>query len=796
MAGPWEKYATPDAQTSSTPEPAQTAAPAGPWTKYSADTQDSSTAPATQAATGKGLSIDSKDAYQFGQGAASGLLTVPDAALDLGLSALFGPQMTNPVTRNTPWSPRRMIASAAYGISDALGMGDEMRSVLEPDASFALDRKAQERGYVAPRPADSEGERPRFFYNLGRNVGASAPLAPVAGATPILLGAAGATMGGETMHGLFPDSPVAEQIGSAVGGLAAGVGEVAPGATARAAGGFVRPLTQSGREAVVGDVLRRANQGSTTLPVEAAPIPEMPRSLGQATNAPGVLALEKQVAQDGPENQAAFLTLKSNANKTILDRLRSLASGQTLEHANANVRTALDEAYAASNRREAQLWDGIDPNGQVRVPPELVGDTIANYEASLSPADQGAIPAWVKPVVEKLQVRGDQTSLSDVIAFDKRLGRDIRGTTEPQERFWLTGLQRALRDRLGDQDLFAQIDPKAQARWQEARAFTAQQKEIFQGSPLMRRAMGQSGAAPAIPESSLLSNFVKQNGGSAEAIDQFLRAAGKDQRATTAARDYLVDLLTNASNKAELDQSGKPMMNDVRMRDVMGKYQQPMRRVFSESELSLMDALAKATEVMNRTTRAGYRGGSDTFSKLSGSRFIDRILEKTLMSENAPAGAGVAGYAVGGPLGAGTGYLGAMAGRARYLHAQEQVNALLRQALLNPELAQTLVAKANPKTLEVVSPAVRHFIEQGMQGALPSIAQTVTSAGQHAQPVTAGDNKKRQASAAPAATPAAAPAKPTFRGPPIGTVVDGYRRIYGPGDVNNPNDQRNWEPVS
>lgn len=738
------------------PAAAQAAQPAAATVPWGADDQvEGDAPPQSKYLTPKvqtnslGLNLDdinitNEDLRRVATGIVAGLSDVPEA-----LSRLMQPgrDLTEKVVDSYPTSDYDIFEGRWITPDEVKQRVQKYRESTRLDASGLLARY----GIIDEAPGENATPFERGTYNFGRNVGSSLPAAPIVGILPAIIGAGGATVAGETAHHMGA-SPEGEALASVAGGAVSTLAMPTAGAGVRTGKAAIRPLSSEGRNLVVGNALNRSS-GGRPVTVTRNPI-DMPRTMGQATNDPGILALEKSVAKSDPENQGTFLTLKSDQNRAIIAKARELASDQTVEHGNAQVRVALDRALQASNAREGQLWDGIDPHGQVTVSPNLVGEVVGGFEAALPIADRGTIPPWVGNVVRQMNERG-RLSLGEVIAFDKRLGREVRAA-QGQERYILGDLQRQVRNALGSEDLFSQInDPQALGRWQEARAFTANQKTIFDNNPFVSRAIADArGGAPAVQESQLLAHFVRKNGGSAEAIDSLINSTADEAGnihpgVRQSVRDYIVDNLLRASNKAELDQAGHPVMNDAKMRDFVRLYEQPMRRVFRSDERALINRLVQAAETMNRTTRAGYKGGSDTYSMFSGSRFVDRILEHTLTNEKGgivpgASGGAALGWGLGGPVGAGVGAVGGVLTRGAYLRAQAQIETLMRAALTDPDLARALMTKASTKNLEALRPAVRAYFEQLISGVAG--AQTQSTQRALPAPVSAGGDKKRVAS--------------------------------------------------
>jgi hypothetical protein len=191
--------------------------------------------------------------------------------------------------------------------------------------------------------------------------------------------------------------------------------------------------------------------------------------------------------------------------------------------------------------------------------------------------------------------------------------------------------------------------------------------------------------------------------------------------------------------------------------------------------------VSDAVEMMMRTARGGYPGGSPTFSLLSGDRFIDGILEKLIAKESttsAGAAGGSAGAALGAPLGVVGMAVGGVGGiavgigaQSLFANAKAQVMSLLREALLDPKKARALMMNAKPASLTAVPRAMRTQLE-------PFLSRRTAAAGS-AGALTQKEQK---------------PAKPgeLRPGQVISAVVDGMtvKWRYKGGD---PKEQTSWD---
>jgi hypothetical protein len=147
----------------------------------------------------------------------------------------------------------------------------------------------------------------------------------------------------------------------------------------------------------------------------------------------------------------------------------------------------------------------------------------------------------------------------------------------------------------------------------------------------------------------------------------------------------------------------------------------------------LIQRIADAADMSQRTARAGARGGSDTFAKLQGKSFLDELIgpgaaklvnvtSKTLPAAGAAVGShfGVAGAGVGAAIGQ---YGATKLQDALYGAARDKVVDLVTEAMNNPELAQTLMQTASKDAALKVPATQRRLIYSilGVTMAKPAI---------------------------------------------------------------------------
>jgi hypothetical protein len=158
--------------------------------------------------------------------------------------------------------------------------------------------------------------------------------------------------------------------------------------------------------------------------------------------------------------------------------------------------------------------------------------------------------------------------------------------------------------------------------------------------------------------------------------------------------DYMKDKLISNTEAAT---SGKNLIKADAFQTFIAKNHTALRQVFNDQEIGSMRAIAQDLKRANRSiTAAKLPGGSNTAQDLAAMGAND--LKQSILSKIVThAAGGAAGFLGGGPFGAALGAIGSHV----LLGAQEagikSVEDLVGRAMLDPDLAKTLMTKAPKK---------------------------------------------------------------------------------------------------
>lgn len=541
----------------------------------------------------------------------------------------------------------------------------------------------------------------------------------VAGSNLSIGGAAGAgSVLGETgADWATGGDPTARAIGGLGGGLAAGVPVGLLPAVARAGAALTAPFRQSGREGLAGqELLRNAGGEVPRLP------PEEPLglnlTLGQRTNDPGILSFERSLEMGAtPAQRGLYEADRTRNNQIVRDAMGRLGTaGDPAEHSQY-LAGALDTAHQQAREGVTEAYRAIPG---ATVPTQPLKDNFTTYVSGLTKVRRQFVPDNYEQLLMSLD---DHEPMREVMDLRSSLLADERrARSGPQPDYNRANVLREL-----DSALFKRIpeagpgmaapDQAATLAYQRANDLNRDFETTFNAGP-MRKVFEGRGFDATVPDSQVAQTLLGSGPGQTERVAQFVKVAGMRPEAMQNARDWFASQLSNKVAAARQDAAGDSFV----LANTMRKFVQDNRAlinspVFSPQQRQLVDNIADAVAMQERTARAGARGGSDTALNLAGSRYIDQVVGGWFapLVEKAGAGAGAAvGGAVGGVPGAAVGYaVGQDAGRSlanAHGRVANQMMDLLHRATRDPDLAIQLMRRANTANDAFVGPALRQIL--------------------------------------------------------------------------------------
>lgn len=198
---------------------------------------------------------------------------------------------------------------------------------------------------------------------------------------------------------------------------------------------------------------------------------------------------------------------------------------------------------------------------------------------------------------------------------------------------------------------------------------------------------------------------------------------------------YVDEVLRTIDSTIEQGATGNPALKQGAVMKFYRDNADITREILGPVGEDTLRGVANAVEMINRTSRGGYPGGSDTATMLTGHRFLDNVIAKYLDTDKGSMGSMAAGASIGwsfgGPLlGAG----GAVAGARfhnMFANTRTQIQQLLHEALLDPAKGRALMMQASTQSLRAVPRTMRQKLK-GYVSKAPKRAAALAGASQAA----------------------------------------------------------------
>lgn len=352
--------------------------------------------------------------------------------------------------------PERVVANTgAEQFARAAGEGAAMAAL--PEAALAAGSKL---GMMAPAAVETLAP----FIGRGESLGGMAGNA--------FMGA-GAGVGAKVATDLAPDNldPLAGLAGGLAGGGLATLAAEAPNAArlaARAAGDFVAPLTQGGREQMAGRALSEAATNPAAL-VDAIgnQVPLVPGSdptTAQLAGDMGLLGLERGAAAKAPAEfnqrradqnaarlnamegiqpigtpEAVVTSVRSfladidrqtaqavdTASQSARGTVDALGAGQSPDLAGNALRGNYEAARTRAKVQERALWSAVDPDGTLALPATNARSGAAQIARDM-PTTAKPMDGEEAAIFAAAGKLGDMTRFSDLTALQSRIKTQMR----------------------------------------------------------------------------------------------------------------------------------------------------------------------------------------------------------------------------------------------------------------------------------------------------------------------------------------------------------------------------------
>lgn len=581
--------------------------------------------------------------------------------------------------------------------------------------SGALDRVG------LPRPATT-GER--LTSAVGQNVagliptmgaGMAAPAASAARA--VLTGAPASQVAGAVGAGLGAQGAAeagADPLVQFGAGLAGGMAGAATVPIARVAGAslpaIVQPFSEAGRQQIATDVLLRNSDDPATLAARIAAgagdqsrrLPGSVPTTAQAGRDAGLSVLEGAVrssADAGP--RATFpsgaATVRAAEAARLQNRWKYLTGVQgnsTPEQRGQVVRGILQANQRATGDAVSQLYQAIDPNGATRFPvapiQRAADAAVARFDRA---AMGGGVPAPLQGVIDDLSNAVDGLNWRAMQNLRSRLGSMADEASRAGDNR-LAGAATMIRASL-DQAETAAIASGGMEPWQA---------DLWKIAAAARRHMGQmfgraeSGAAasgeilrtagfgmPALLDARVVARALQ----SPADLRQVLQASGAAQPIVRRAiqEEFMARLLNVAQTTSEAASAGTatPILTNAAVQRFMRANADQASQLFGTGQRALLGRLLADFSESAMVTATGRARGSDTAQNLSVGNAIARTTNG-LVDPSSPLAQTM--FGIGGAM------------RLLYAAPEAATRELLVRAVVDPQFASMLLAKATPANIQ------------------------------------------------------------------------------------------------
>lgn len=595
---------------------------------------------------------------------------------------------------------------------------------------------------------DPKGTGENLLYGAGSGVGSVAAMPIAAGAMaarapslaaalsePILaspmknaaLGAASGGGGTAAKMGAanVTDNPLVQALAEVGGGIGAPLamgGAMMIPKIARGVGDLARPLSDSGQRQIAGRLL---NESATFgVPAQADTPLGINATLGQRTNDPGLLALERVVSEGAPMSAQGEMANQGSQNSQIVRNAFSdigSAANRTPEQISQEAATGLDTLRQSARADERAAWEQIDPNRETAIPIQPLRDAFDSYVGNLSAARRRFVPNDYQELLSGFGDHEPMVEVQDLRSMLTTQERQARRSGDYNTANVLRELDEALFQRLPENaaPMPSNLDQAATLRYQAALDKSRSYNQTFnQGDIRDIFRLGGNGA-DAVPDSAVLPKMLGSGKGQPERVSQFVNAAQGDEGILGNARDWFSTKMQEAGAGARQEATGEQALLGNKLR-LFVQANRPLidSAVFTPEQRQVVDDIVAASNMLERTARGGAKGASDTARLLSGNDYLSALVggwAKPVTQAIPQALGGVGGFIAGGAGGAAAGAYGAKQVMgpvidAAYGKARANVTNLLLDAVKNPEFARELMQTARPARSQAVSPVMRNYL--------------------------------------------------------------------------------------
>lgn len=469
---------------------------------------------------------------------------------------------------------------------------------------------------------------------------------------------------------------------------------------------LLRPTTRAGQMGTAQKILDEAAINKDA-PIGQPPVAGAPSTLGQATNDPGLLALEKGRFASSPQMAGKFTEIKQGANEATTNSLQGAVTMpnrggavQQMQDASTGMHQAVSDSLAQFKGAVDRMWGRVDPNNQTALDTGPLKQAVDSYVGGLSKVRQGFVPSDVHQMIQSLAPQVPLRELQDLRSAVTTQARSLRDSGKYNEANAVQGMAGTVGQHV---DNLTMPNVALSQDYADARSASRNFHETYDADPIQRGLNGDPSKAGA--------QFMR----TPEGFDAYYKATGGAPQAMQHARDYFSGGLAKAAESTGAE-------NQTLLASPFNRYLRDNqflindRRLFTTDQAQVIQRAADQLDYTLRTQRAGMAGTSPTYQLLSTEKFAEGLVGKKgaavakFINKGKTIAGGVAGHHFGGGAGM---VIGAALGHASgvpYEAAASKVLGIVDRAVSDPQFASELRRYRDNPSPKTMTPSIKNLL--------------------------------------------------------------------------------------
>lgn len=520
----------------------------------------------------------------------------------------------------------------------------------------------------------------------------------------------GMDAGGGMATEMYPDSPVADLVGSAAGGIAGLTAHELLRYGINVARAAASPVTRPGQERIVGTAIRETAQNPGALQDRLATgqreiVPGSLRTTAEVANDPGLMQLERGVRSIGPREGAEFALRDASRNAARGAAIESMAPRLDQSAAGDIVRDRLTRSLRNSADDVSRAYRAVDPAaGSISGP--TVWDRVAPTVSEFYGRATAGTPEELLPHLARLR-NSPNLSVGDVQAMARELGNMAGQASQRGDRTLASvagSIKSALENSLDEAAASVESGLSATDRitLRVGGALRRNQGAVFEEGATGRVLDTNQFGRPTMPAENVPRTLMA----GPTAIRQYEAAAGADPVARQAMQGAFVDRLRRAIETTTPDAQGNPVLSPARFHNLLRDNREQARILFGAEGVQHLESIARDFTSRQMVDNVGRAIGSNTVQNFSTAAVIRAVTGGMIDPARFETNPILK------PL------------RWLYRGGDQRIQELLAEAMLNPDLAARLVNNATPENVSAAVDIIRRTAMAGRlaEPAIPAIA--------------------------------------------------------------------------